>query len=58
MSEWKYGIYTTYNIHDKKWYAFSREDSIKYWTGADCKKGSGLTANEALNNYGKQVNES
>lgn len=58
VSDWKYGIYTTYNIHDGKWYAFSREDSIKYWTGAPCLKGSGSTANEALNDYGKQVKES
>ena len=58
MSDWKYGIYTTYNIHDKKWYAFNREDSSKYWNGEQCLKGSGSTANEALNDYGKQVKES
>lgn len=59
VSEWKYGIYTTYNIHDGKWYAFSREDSSKYWNGEPCLKGSGSTANEALNDYhAKQVNES
>ena len=58
VSEWKYGIYTTYNIHDGKWYAFNREDSSKYWNGEQCLKGSGSTANEALNDYGKQANKS
>ncbi len=52
-SEWKYGLYTTYNIYDGKWYAFNREDSMKYWSGEPCLKGTGYTANEALNDYKK-----
>ena len=57
--DWKYGIYITFNIFDRKWYAFSREDSSRYWTGEPCYKGSGYTATDALNDYnGKQDNRS
>ena len=54
MKDWKYGIYTTYNIYDGRWYAFNRDDSSKYWNGEPCLKGSGYTANEALNDYAKR----
>jgi hypothetical protein len=57
MSEWKYGIYTTYNLHDGKWYAFSREDSNKYWNGEPCLKGSGSSANQALMDYNAKRNK-
>ena len=57
MSDWKYGIYTTYNIYDGRWYAFSREDSNHYWNGEPCLKGSGYTANEALKDYNAKRNQ-
>lgn len=49
-----YGIYTTYNIYDSHWYAFSRDDANAYWSGDPCVKGKGKSPKEALNNYNEE----
>lgn len=54
--DWRYGVYVTFNIYTKLWYAFDRENATAYWTGEPCKKGSGKTAQQALNNYKNETN--
>jgi len=53
-----YGILVTYNTHDKTWYAFYRRDVDYYWAKRNSiLKGSGSSAEQAIDNYLKLKNE-